>query len=54
MRYSVNKSMYSNNSSFTPSYSGYSNTKKSFSSSGPLKKDGTPDMRYAANKKKYK
>ena len=61
MRYAVNKSTYG-----SPMSSGYSSGGSSYgarssssgsvfwsSSCGPLKRDGTPDMRYAVNKSSY-
>ena len=61
MRYAVNKSSYG-----SPMSSGYSSGGSSYSarssssgsvfgssSCGPLKRDGTPDMRYAVNKSSY-
>jgi hypothetical protein len=61
MRYSVNKEevrssliMSGNFSSSTYtskcSYSDYSKQSTNYSSSGPMKNDGTPDMRYSTNK----
>ncbi|XP_078342924.1 uncharacterized protein LOC144628655 [Oculina patagonica] len=61
MRYAVNKSSYgspmsSGYSSGGSSYSSRSSSSGSVSGSsscGPLKRDGTPDMRYAANRSSY-
>jgi hypothetical protein len=48
MRYSVNKEVSRNSSYTTPTQSpSYSSN---YSSPGPTKRDGTPDMRYSSNK----
>ena len=61
MRYAVNKAAYSSpSSSNTSDYRSYSSgmsasgsSRRGSSSAGPLKSDGTPDMRYAVNKAAY-
>ena len=61
MRYAINKAAFSNPFSFnTSGYGSYSSGMFSSGSSlggssspGPLKSDGTPDMRYAVNKAAY-
>ena len=61
MRYAVNKAAYSSpSSSNTSGYRAYSSGMSASGSScrgssslGPLKSDGTPDMRYAVNKATY-
>ena len=52
-RYAANKSTYGNSSgSSISSASSYSAPSVSYSA-GPLKSNGTPDMRYSANKAAY-
>jgi len=61
MRYAVNKAAYSSpSSSYTSCYPAYDSgmpasgsSRRGSSSPGPLKSDGTPDMRYAVNKATY-
>ncbi|XP_022805564.1 uncharacterized protein LOC111342719 [Stylophora pistillata] len=62
MRYAINKSLsdisfassgYSSGGSIYSSRSSLSGSVSGLSSCGPLKSDGTPDMRYAANKSSY-
>ena len=53
MRYAVKKQSASPSPSFSYEGSLLSPASSYGSLSGPVKKDGTPDMRYAANKSSY-